>query len=153
VAFVVAWCGLVLLALPGCAPTGAGKAAVPAAVAPMSAAARARDLPAGFPAEIPVPEGEVSEASSNRDARGNGIWLLTVVVPATPAAVQTWYDMAYRGANWERVAGGAPAGASGAEAEFVKGEAQSLLRFAPVDSGRTRVQTTVSLGTPLAPVQ
>jgi hypothetical protein len=147
----LAACALLAVLVPGCAAPGGGAVAV-APVVPMAAAARGRDLPAGFPAEVPVPEGRVTEASRNEDSRGQGIWLYTVVVAAPPAAVEGWYDMAYRGANWERTAG-APPGASGAQAEYAKGEAQSLLRFAPIGSGSTRVQATVSIGAPIAPVQ
>ena len=98
-----------------------------------------------------MPDGKVVSASGH-DSGDRGIWLYTLEVPGAVQDVTLWYGTAYGAANWEPVNARRAAG-GGVDLEFAKGGAQAVLRVTPGRPGYTRVEASLGLGVPTAPVQ
>ena len=155
-----AWCAAVavavLLALAaaafsGCAPKSATVAAN-GPVTAMSLKERTLLLPQGFPPQVPVPTGTVSDVSGAESANGNGVWAYTADVASSPQTLADWYTQTLTVLNWDAIS--ATSSGSPIEREYRKGDgAQIRVSITPAADSGARAVVSVSLGMPVTPAQ
>lgn len=155
-AMAVLSCVVVLGPLVGCgasgdgaststrSPAGSPVAEQPAVtLRPLPYERRTAALPAGFPLEVPVPDGVVTRA----EAQGDSAWVYQIVVTAPAGDVARWYRSAYGGANWSVTSDAVRS--SGGTITFEKGAgAQSKVSIRS-DTGRSSVTASVGIGEPV----
>ena len=132
------------------APTVAAVAAVTA----MPSSVRTARLPAGFPPQVPVPAGDVVQASGAEGASGRGVWTYTVDVAADANVLGRWYAQTLAALNWESTPGTPATPSTPGQVEYRKGDgAQIRLTITAMDSSNSRVDASVSIGVPVTPTQ
>jgi len=130
----------------GSPSNGAGATARP--VEAMPTEIRKVQLPAGFPIEVPVPDGRVESASEQTNEGGTGAWTYDLVSEAPAGDLVAWLLRIYSLRGWDlREQTEGPDGS--VRLVFVKGGAQSAIKVVPLESG-ARVQGSIGLDVPVA---
>jgi len=109
---------------------------------------KASTLIPGFPAQVPVIEGDVTATEVLPVAEGAGEWTYTLVTAHAYADVVEWYSRAYPMANWQ-IDSVSEAGRTGTPAttlRMFKGDAHSTVTVRDSSAGAT-VDAIVGLGT------
>ena len=131
----------------GSPSNGAGTAAA-GPVEAMPTEIRKVQLPAGFPIEVPVPNGRVESASEQTNEGGTGAWTYDLVSEAPAGDLVAWLLRIYSLRGWDlREQTEGPDGS--VRLVFVKGGAQSAIKVVPLESG-ARVQGSIGLDVPVA---
>lgn len=118
----------------------------------LTPSAKRATIATSFPAEVPVPMGDFTQAR----AQGDSAWDYEVELAADAQEVAEWYRQAYGGREWSLVhqRGITGTAGNGTVLEFRKGNAQSSVTiYEAGTSTPTRALVTVGVGTPVLEVQ
>lgn len=118
----------------------------------MTPSAKRAAIATSFPAEVPVPVGDLIRA----EAQGEDAWDYVVEVPTTVEDLTAWYRDAYVGRQWEMLS--AESFRKGSEAgivlRFRKGNAESSVSVYRMGGvGPVRASVTLGVGTPVLQTQ
>lgn len=146
VAFLVTGCTATRPSVPVPTQSSESSASVPAQPttpaaapegAPMSVERRKRDLPPGFPLEIPVPAGTVATTTvSGGHPKGIAdMYTYVLETTSTPAGLAAWYQVTYTAAHWSGGPSSKPAEKDATRLDFTKAGGDSIIEIAPTSSG------------------
>ena len=106
----------------------------------MSPEQKRSEIASTFPAEVPVPVGDVKSG----EAQGEGVWDYAVSLDGEPAAVAAWYSAAYGHAEWQ-IVDSSHAGTT-FELSVRKGRSESKVTVERTAEGRSLATVVVGVG-------